>query len=256
MLPFERLRALARHAGDDTDLVLEAADCLSDFGPDPTQLVTVCRRLLAHHPACGPLWWLCARVIAAPDPPAAARDAGDRLTRDRTAARLASALPFPHDEPVAVLGWAENTSAALGERPDLDVVVVRTEGATRRLRGRVGEVRTRFADPTELLALEPSHLLVEVHAASPSTALVPCGTADVLWSLGRAELWLVAGVGRLLPERLFAVARAEVARTDEPVAETLPLARARRIACPGGLDAPDRFAARLDCPAAPELLRL
>lgn len=258
MLPFERLRALARYAGDDTELVLEAAECLRAFGPDPTQLVTVCRRLLAHHPACGPLWWLCARVVAAPDAATAARDATDRLTRDRTAARLASVLPFPHDEPVAVLGWPEVAGMALTERPDLDLVVVRTEGATGRLRARLGGegLRARVVDLTEVIAAAPSHLLVEVHAASPTTALVPVGTSDLVWSLGDAELWLVAGVGRLLPERLFEVARAEVERAHEPIAERLSLDRARRVAGPGGLDPPARFAARLDCPVAPELLRL
>ena len=257
MLPFERLRALARYAGDDTELVLEAADCLGDFGPDPTQLVTVCRRLLAHHPACGPLWWLCARVIAAADPASAARDASDRLTRDRTAARLASVLPFPHDDAVAVVGWPEVAGAALAERPDLDIVVVRTDGAAGRLRAAADAApRVRVVDTTEVMAIGPSHLLVEVHATSPTTALVPTGTADLLWSLARTELWLVAGVGRLLPARLFDVARAEVERADDPVAETLELARARRVAGPGGLDEPERFAARLDCPVAPELLRL
>ena len=258
MLPFERLRALARHAGDDTELVLEAADCFADFGPDPAQLVTVCRRLLAHHPACGPLWWLCARVVAAPDPVAAARDASDRLMRDRAAARLASVLPFPHDDPIAVLGWPEVAGAALSERPDLDVVVVRAADATRRLRVRAGSdhLRVRMLDETELMAAAPSHLLVEVCATSASTALVPVGTNDVLWSVGDAELWLVAGVGRLLPDRLFDVARVEVERAHDPAAETLDLDRAERIAGPGGLDTRERFAARLDCPVAPELLRL
>jgi len=56
MLPFERLRALARYSGDDQELVVEAADCLADFADDPAQLVTVCRRLLAHHPTSGALW--------------------------------------------------------------------------------------------------------------------------------------------------------------------------------------------------------
>ena len=75
MLPFERLRYLARYTGDDRALVDEAADCLADFDDDPAQLVLVCRRLLAHHPANGPLWWLCARVVGASDPAAAAVDA-------------------------------------------------------------------------------------------------------------------------------------------------------------------------------------
>jgi hypothetical protein len=257
MLPFERLRALARYAGDDTELVLEAAECLGDFGPDPTQLVTVCRRLLAHHPACGPLWWLCARVVAAPDPAPAARDAIDRLIRDRTAARLASSLPFPHDDPIAVLGWPETTGAALAERPDLDVAVIRTESTARRLRARGDEaLRPRVVDLTEIIAAAPSHLLVEVCATSPTTAMVPTDAADLVWSLGSVELWFVAGVGRLIPERLFDVARAEVERADSPIAEAMEITRASRIAGPGGLDSPVRFAARLDCPVAPELLRL
>jgi len=258
VLPFERLRALARHAGDDTELVLEAADCIADFGPDPTQLVTVCRRLLAHHPACGPLWWLCARVVAAPDPAAAARDAGDRLERDRTASRLASVLPFPHDEPIAVLGWPEIAGRALAERPDLDIVVVRDDRASMRLRARLldGEVRVRMVDLTEAIAASPSHLLLEVAALSPTAALVPEGAADLLWSLGTTTLWLVAGVGRLLPQRLFDVARTEIERADESRFETMGLTRVDRVAGPAGLDPVDRFVARLDCPVAPELLRL
>ena len=257
MLPFERLRALARYSGDDTELVLETADCIADFGPDPTQLVTVCRRLLAHHPACGPLWWLCARVVAAPDPAAAARDAGDRLSRDRTSSRLASVLPFPHDNPIAVLGWPEHTGAALAERPDLDVVVVRDANASFRLRTRGSDdLRVRMVDLTEALAASPSHVLVEVDAICSSAAFVPEGTSDLLWSLGTTTLWLVAGVGRLLPDRLFEVARAELGRADDPSVEIIDLSRVDRVAGPNGLDPLDRFLARLDCPVAPELLRL
>jgi hypothetical protein len=248
---------LARYSGDDTGLVLEAADCLADFGADP-QLLTACRRLLAHHPASGPLWWLCAHVVAAASPSQAAHDAARRLSADRTATRLASTLPFPHDEPIAVLGWTEVAGAALAERPDLDVIAIRTRFGDRTMRARLSrtEHRVRVVDETEAMALEPSHLLVEVLATSPSTALVPVGTTDLLWSLGTVRLWLVAGAGRLLPERLFEVAQREVERADDPAAETVPVARAERVAGPAGLDAPQRLATRVDCPAAPELLRL
>jgi hypothetical protein len=257
VLPFERLRALARYSGDDTELVLEAADCLADFGADP-QLLTVCRRLLAHHLASGPLWWLCAHVVGAANPSQAAHDAARRLREDRTATRLASALPFPHDEPIAVLGWPEVAGAALAERPDLDVIAVRSRVGDRTLRARLSrtELRVRAVDEPEAMALEPGHLLVEVLATSPSTALVPNGTADLLWSLSTARLWLVAGAGRLLPERLFEVAQREVERAVDPIAETLEVARADRVAGPAGLDAPERLATRVDCPVAPELLRL
>src|SRR5215203_3170600 len=113
MLPFERLRSLARYSGDDRMLVDEAADCLADFDDDPAQLVLVCRRLLAHHPANGPLWWLCSRVVGAADPAAAAHGAQRVAEQDGTADRLAASLPFPHDPPIAVLGWPEATGAAL-----------------------------------------------------------------------------------------------------------------------------------------------
>ncbi len=257
MLPFERLRALARTGIDDTSLVLETADCLSDFGPDPTQLVTVCRRLLAHHPACGPLWWLCAHVVAAADPASAARDAARRIDSDRTATRLSSLLPFPHDEPIAVLGWPETAGRALADRPDLDIVVIRAHGrdAGGMARLRALDRSIRVVDETEAIALAPTHLLVEVAAMSPTTALVADGVADVLWSLPQASLWFVAGLGRLLPPRLFDVLRAEVAR-QELAYEELDAQRAIQIAGPGGLTPPSRLATLLDCPVAPELLRL
>jgi hypothetical protein len=262
VLPFERLRALARYAGDDVELVVEAADCLADFAHDPTQLVTVCRRLLAHHVTCGPLWWLCSHVVAAPDPSDAARDAARRLESDRTPARLASLLPFPHDEPIAVLGWPEAASHALTERPDLDVLVIRS-GNDRHLRGRLArsEQPVRVVDETEAMAFGPTHLIIEVLATSPTTAVVPAGSESLLWSLGAAELWLVAGVGRLLPERLFATMRTQLERSDDldahsSDAELLDVSRAARVAGPAGLDPPGRLATRVDCPVAAELLRL
>jgi len=254
MLPFERLRALARYDGDDHALVDEVADCLADFDDDPAQLVLVCRRLLAHHPTNGPLWWLCARVVGAPDPAAAVVDARRTVERDRTVERLIAVLPFPHDEPVVVLGWPEATGAALAQRPDLDVVVVRPERPDAGLRARLGgaDRDVRMADLTEAMALDASHLLVEVLATSPTTALVPAGVADLRWGLPDAALWLVAPIDRILPERLFGVLHEGA---DEDRTEVVGLGEATRIAGPGGLDSAERFVTRLDCPLAPELLR-
>jgi hypothetical protein len=250
VLPFERLRYLARYSGDDRTLVEETAACLADFGDDIPQLVVSCRRLLAHHPASGPLWWLCSRVVGAPNAATAARDALRVVEKDRTAARLASVLPFPHDEPVATLGWPETIGAALAERPDLDVVVVRSYGSPARSRP---DRPLRMVDETEAMAMGCSHLLVEVLVTSPTTALVPTGTADLRWSLGDAELWMVVPVDRLLPDRMLAVVQEHV---DEDAGEWMPVADATKIAGPGGLDPPARLATRVDCPVAPELLRL
>ena len=127
MQPFERLRRIARHSGDDRTLVAESADCLAEFDADPAGLVVTCRRLLHHHPDCAPLWWLCARVLAAPDPSDAAWEAEQLVRDDRTPGRLAALLPFPHDRPIAVLGWPELTGEALASRPDLEVLAVRRD---------------------------------------------------------------------------------------------------------------------------------
>jgi hypothetical protein len=177
------------------------------------------------------------------------------VERDRTADRLAAVLPFPHDEPIAVLGWPEAAGAALAQRPDLDVVVVRPEHTDRGYRARLGAADrpTRMVDLTEAMALEATHLLVEVCAASPTTGLVPPGVADLRWGMPDATLWVVAPVDRILPDRLFTVLREHVGEDD---AEVLPLATAARIAGPGGLDSAERFVTRLDCPLAPELLRI
>jgi hypothetical protein len=257
VLPFERLRSLARSGADDSTLVAEAADCLAEFAYDPTQLVTVCRRLLAHHVESAPLWWLCAHVVAAADPAAGANEAVRRLQTDRTATRLSSLLPFPHDVPIAVVGWPETAGRALAERPDLDVVAIRPRQGDRAMTARLRRVEQsiRVVDEAEIAALGPSHVLLEVTATSPTSALVPDGTTDILWGLGTVHLWLVVATGRLLPARLFDVLHAEAVRQEIDL-EELDVMKAEQIAGPGGLEAPDRLKHRVDCPVAPELLRL
>jgi hypothetical protein len=260
--PFERLRHVARWSGDDdAALVSEAADCLAGFADDPAGLVVACRRLLVHHPASGPLWWLCARVLTAPDPAQAAWDAWKRVSEDATPERLAGLLPFPHDDPIAVIGWPDVAGVALAERPDLDVVAVRRRSGDERLGARLTrrDLRVRVVDEVDVIALEPSHLLLEALAASPTAAVVPEGTGHLLDALSAsgAVAWLVAGVGRVLPERLFASLRRQVeALEDPPSVDVLEVGRFARIAGPLGLDPPDALARRVDCPVAPELLRL
>lgn len=259
MQPFERLRYLARWSDDDgPELVSEASDCLAAFDGDPAGLVVACRRLLSHHRASAPLWWLCARVLAAPDTSDAAWEAWHAFREDRTAARLAAALPFPHDELIAVLGWPDVTASAFAERPDLDVVAVRTragdDALSRRLRRAPHPVRV-VGEP-ELLALGPTHLLVEPIAAGARDVLVPRGTRDLLGAARdhAAAVWLVAGVGRVLPERLFEALRRAV--DHDPAYEVLVAEAADRVAGPGGVEGTLALTRRGDCPVAPELLRL
>jgi hypothetical protein len=261
--PFERLRYLARWSGeDDGALVSEAADCLAGFADDPAGLVVACRRLLSYHPSSGALWWLCARVLTAPDPADAAWQAWNLVNEDRTAERLSGLLPFPHDEPIAVLGWPDLAGAALTERPDLDVRVVRRRSGDDHLRVRLArrEPTVRVVSEVEIAALGPSHLLVEATAASPTCAVVPDGAPDLLAELASSGTtgWLVAGVGRVLPERLFVSLRHELERDDpgRAACALVDMARFARVAGPTGLDAPDALSRRVDAPVAPELLRL
>jgi hypothetical protein len=259
MQPFERLRAIARHSGDDSTLVAEAADCLADFDDDPAAHVVTCRQLLRHHPESGPLWWLCARVLAAPEPSEAAWDAEALVRDDRTPGRLAALLPFPHDDPIAVLGWPELTGSGLESRPDLQVLAVRNNAGDERWRRRLArsDASARPVDAVEAAAAEPSHVLVEVVAAGPTQVLVPDGTARLLEQLARPtmQLWLVAGVGRVLPARLFEAMLRQLGDPAERELEVLDVQVADRIAGPTGLVRPENLLRRVDCPVAPELLR-
>ena len=263
MQPFERLRYLARWSDEyDSALVSEAADCLAGFADDPAGLVVACRRLVSHHPVSGALWWLCARVLTASDPAEAAWNAWQLVNDDGTTDRLSRLLPFPHDEPIAVLGWPDLAGAALAERPDLDVIAIRRRSGDDHRRARLArrEAAIRIVSEVDAAALEPSHLLVEALAASPTSAVVPDGAADLLDTLAATGTvgWLVAGVGRVLPERLFAAMRAELEReqTEHTPVELMEVNCFERIAGPTGLANPDALRRWVDCPVAPELLRL
>jgi hypothetical protein len=118
----------------------------------------------------------------------------------------------------------------------------------------------RPVDLTGAIALEPTHVLVEVRAAGATNAVVPAGTADLLESLS-AQLWLVAPAGTVLPERLFAVVARQLEDLDDRDAtggdtELLAVARATQVAGPDGPRPPQSLQHRVDCPVAPELLRI
>lgn len=264
MRPFERLRYLARASGEDAETLLEeAADCLAGFADDPMGIVIACRRLLAYHPTVTPLWWLCAQLLAAPDPGAGAWAAWREWRSDTTPARLAGALPFPHERPVAVLGWPDVVRDGLAERIDLELLAVRNRHddalLSRRLRVSVQSVRV--VDETELAVLEPSHLLVAPVATGGGTILVAPGT-EALVATARevgALIWLVVPLGLALPVRLLEAmeraARSELDADDLPYVEwTGPPFDA--VIGPEGMAESSALGHRADCAPAPELLRL
>lgn len=260
----ERLRSVAR-AGEASPglLAREAAAALAGLGPDPAGLVIACRRLVDRRPSAGPLWWLASRVLCAPDPVAEAWVSADLLEEDTTPAALAAALP---DEAAAVVvGWPEQAAEGLRQRGDAAVLVVSSDGASaglaRWLR-RTGVDADDVPDAGLGAAVAGADLVVlEADAAGPRSFLAAAGSraaASVARSAG-VPVWLVAGVGRTLPGRLWSAIEVRLGASATPAwdrsDEIVPLDLCDMVVGPGGLRQPFADEAPLDCPVALELLK-
>lgn len=91
--PIEHLRYLARADDiDPTRAVPEAAEALHALAYDRNALVLACRKLVEHHPGCGPLWWLAAQALTDPDARSALRAARRTFEEDPTELHLSLAL--------------------------------------------------------------------------------------------------------------------------------------------------------------------
>jgi hypothetical protein len=259
--PIERLRYVARASGaDQGPLVREAAQALGHFRNDPQGMVTACRSVLGRQPASGALWWLCSRALCAEDPMAEAWQVSEELDRDPTARELAHALPDAAT--ICVLGWPEVVGDALVRRGDAEVLVVDTHAEGSGLVRRLLHADTEAIDvplpglgaavaASQLLLLEASVVGPEgfVGVAGSHAAAAVAHHADV-------PVWLVAGVGRLVPRRVWEslVRRLDRAEPWESDDDVTPLDLVDRIAGPKGpLPVADALR-RIDCPIVPELL--
>lgn len=256
--PAERLRSVTRRNVDDERLAAEAADALAGFASEPASLVVACRRVLAHHRTHAPLWWVCARILAAPEPGAAARIAARELETDRTGERLGATLPLCDEgEVIASIGWPAAVDEAMIERFDLEAVAIRVDGAdpTTSLRRRRSDHTVRVVDAWDAVLERVPRLLVPAAAVGPEHALVPAGSIDARATLAGAvgEVWLVGGVGRVLPGRLYDMVAES--RADDDDLEEVSLQQFDRLAGPRGVERVADAAARVDCPVVPELLR-
>jgi hypothetical protein len=263
--PIEHLRYVARASGADPGLLVrETADALAGVvRVEPAGLVPACRRLIERHLTVGPVWWLAARVLTAPDPVAEARLAGAEMARDGTAGALMAALP--DDITVTVVGWPEVAGAALRRRGDVEVLVADAVGEGSILARRLDEAGTAAAvvpDGGVAAAVVVSDLVViEATAAGPGGLLATLGShsaAAVAASRG-IPVWAVAGVGRVLPGRLWEALLRRVDQGpaepwDRPV-ELVPAALVSQVVGPHGPVATDEGLAAATCPVAPELLR-
>lgn len=258
--PIERLRWIAR-ARDEAPATLaaEAAWTISELAAEePHAVVTACRRLLQSHVTVGPIWWVAATVLVAPDTEDAARRAVAELCADPTADLLAGALAsrFAGDATVVVACPADTVREALGKHPSNDVRVV---GSSPGLRGQVRAFGglVEHASGWELEeAIEAvdgaAVVLVEALAAGPSGILVRSGFESLVDAARDATipLWGVAGVGRLLHPQLFE----EMRRRAGDDVELIDPTTLEAIVGPSGLEDPLEGLVQATCPAAPELL--
>ena len=270
--PMERLRYVAR-AGDVpvVPLVRESAAALVTMADDPMGLLTSCRRLVDRRPGCAPLVWLAARMLTGADPRSEARDAVAEIEADPTGHELDHVLG--HGWTVAALGDSDIVGPVLRSRPDLRIVPADAAGLGPGADDPGGldaaaddsdgyPLSDGAADPDRLTANADAAdvVVLESDCVGPSAALVGPGAVEAA-DRARASavpVWLVAGVGRVLPERMWDLAVTGFG-DDGPASggcELLDLDRlVTRMVTPVGLRAPDRARSRIDCPTAPELFR-
>ncbi|MBV9413091.1 MAG: hypothetical protein JO148_15975 [Acidimicrobiia bacterium] len=263
MHPIERLRMVARAAGEGPALVAqEAAGALVAFGDDPAGLVTACRRLVDRQPTSGPIWWLAARVLCSSDPTQDAWRAVEELQDDRTPNEVAAALP--DGAVVTVVGLGEHIGDALVRRGDLEVLLVDNDTVEPHLIRRLQRTDTVLdAVPAAGVgaAVAASDLVVfEVSAIGPGGMVAPVGSRAAAAVAHHAGLpvWAVAGVGTVLPKRLWEALASRLDEDDEPwlaSEEIVPLDLVDNVVGPDGVRDTSRAIAGPTCPVAPELLK-
>jgi hypothetical protein len=265
--PIERLRMVARVQGEDPGLVArEAASVLADCADDPAGLVTGCRRLVDHQPTSGPVWWLAARVLGAPDPEEEAWRSAELLASDPTPAALAHHLP--EDSTVLVVGWPHQAEEALHRRGDCAVRVVDDvdtgQGLAASLRRAGSDAMVVEHSGLGAAAAAGGLVLLEATAlgvAGGEAGFVAAAGSRAAAAVARAAgvpVWVVAGVGRVLPGPLWQAMADRLAADPDPwdrPDELVPLALVEAVVGPDGPRPPGEEASRADCPAVPELTR-
>ncbi len=245
-------------------LVRESAAALATMADDPMGLLTSCRRLLDRRPGCAPLVWLAARMLTGPDPRSEAAAAVAEIEADPTGHELDHGLG--HGLTVAALGDSDIAGPVLQSRPDLRIVPLDgapdwcgPDAAAGDLDG-LAPVAAAVDDPDGPANAAADVLVLESDCVGPSAALVGPGAVEAA-DRARASatpVWLVAGVGRVLPAAMWSLATARLDRSRQPNGgyEVLDLDRlVTQVVTPVGLRTPDRIRGRSDCPSAPELFR-
>lgn len=244
-------------------LVRESAVALGAFRDDPAGLVAACRRIIDRQLTCAPLWWLCARMLCAPEPMREGRDAVAEMESDPTGQLLAAAVP--DEASVVVVGWPAQAVGALRRRGDLEVLVVDVAGEARDAVDQLERMDVEAVEvPSRALAAAVSLadlVLIDAHAVGPEGALVPAGSAAAAAVARHLDVpvWMIGGVGRLMPGSMFDALGNRWSGSVDPLdaeEELMGLALVDRIAGLGGVLELDAALRHTDCPIAPELFRL
>jgi hypothetical protein len=205
---------------------------------------------------------MASRLVTSGEPRSEARALIGDLRADPTPKHLAAEIP--QGSTALIVGWPCLTLEALPRRGDVNVLILDVEGqggsVVHQLERR--DVMAEDIDPAHVAgAVEDADLVVlEAAAMGSAAALVDVGNlpaAAVAKTLHK-PVWLVAGVGRRLPEPYWQAIVDRVVDRDEPpwlaATEILPLGLVDRVVTVDGL----QLAAELegpDCPLAPELLK-
>ncbi len=228
-------------------LVREAAFALADFAYDPMELLTACKRLVERRPACAPLVWICARILSGSDPATEAYDCVAGLERDRTCEELTNEIPS--EASVLVVGRAEAGGEAARWRPDIELTAVDTADDEDHSIG--------------LLERSVDLLVLEAEAVTDDEALLRSGAGTVAAVAQEMEVpvWLVAGLGRVLPEQMW-IGATELAMREQrgsgsyhgsPGYEVVSLACVDTVVGPSGLHPVSELRYRRECPIVLEL---
>ena len=284
MHPIERLRWIARAEGESSStLAVEAAYSLAELARhDPAAVVTACRRLLDAHPRAGPIWWAASRILGAADLDAEAYELSRLLAGDETPQWLASGLvelssrdgrsdPGPTVVVASPLEELAQVVDCLEASAFAGSLSVRLVGLAPSVRSDLAHLDAAGIDAAGFSldeispALDGADLVVVgVLGASPGGAAVTSDAALVIEAAQRderastaggglrwrAQVWGVAGVGRVLPRILVL----ELARKAGDGAEILSPGLFDLVAGPFGLEEPARSFERSTCPPATELV--
>ena len=236
---------------------------LGAFRNDPAGMVAACRRIIDRQLTCAPLWWLCARMLCAPEPMREGHDAVTEMEADATGRLLAAAIP--DDASVVVVGWPAQAVTALRRRGDIEVLVVDVAGEAREAVDQLDALDVEAIEvPARSLATAvglADLVLIDALAIGPERALVPAGSlaaAAVARHLD-VPVWMIGGVGRLMPGSMFDALVNRWTDAVDPLDaqdEVMALVLVDAIAGVAGVLDVDAALRHTDCPVAPELFRL